>query len=100
MALSKRALDQQALAGADSSSIYRSLAQYWVLAAEPEKAMDALQKYADKYGPAAPRLSDLMPLLKPLEGEPRYEKIQAQMLEHLNSERAKLGLEPVGQNQT
>jgi TolB-like protein/Tfp pilus assembly protein PilF len=100
MALSKRALDKQVLAGADSSSIHRSLTQYWVLAAESEKAMDALQKYADKYGPAAPRLSDLMPLLKPLEGEPRYEKIQLQMLDHLNSERAKLGLEPVGQNQT
>ncbi len=35
------------------------------------------------------------PALSPLEGNPQFEAIQARMIEHLNSERQKLGLEPV-----
>jgi hypothetical protein len=96
MSLVRRALELQILAGADASPIHGSQAQYWILADEPEKAMDALQKYADKGGAATPRLSDMFPLYKALEGLPRYEAIQAQLLEHLNGERVKLRLEPLG----
>jgi len=97
MSLVRRALEQQILAGADASNIHGSLAKYWVLAGDNEKALDSLQKYADKGGLATPRLRDIFPLYKTLEGIPRYEAIQTQMLEHLNGERLKLGLEPLGQ---
>ena len=96
MSLVRIAHEQQSLAGADSFWFHRQPARYWVLAGDNEKALDSLQKYADKGGPATPRLSDLYPLFKDLEGEPRYEAIQKQMLEHLNAERAKLDLEPLG----
>jgi tetratricopeptide (TPR) repeat protein len=98
--LFKQTYDQHSLAGADSASMYVALAQYWVLAGEPEMAMDALQIFADRNGMATPRLSDFYPLLKPLEGEPRFDAIQKQMLEHLNSERSKLSLKPLGQGKT
>ena len=98
LALFKRAHDRQTLAGADTAALHVAQAQYWVLTGEPEKAMDALQIFADKNGMATPRLSDFYPLLKPLEGETRYEAIQTQMLEHLNSERVKLDLQPLGKD--
>lgn len=44
---------------------------------------------------AATRIADDMPQLSELEGMPEYEAIQSRMIEHLNSERGKLGLEPV-----
>ncbi len=95
MSLVRIAHEQQSLAGADSSVFYVPQARYWMLAGDDEKAMDFLQKSADKGGMATPRLSDLYPLFKPLEGKPRYEAIQKQMLKHLNAERAKLNLEPL-----
>jgi TolB-like protein len=100
MSLLRTALEQQASIGADSGAFHGQKTQYWMLADDHDKALDSLQKYADKGGWATPRLSDDTSLLKALEGLPRYETIQAQMLEHLNSERAKLGLEPVGLERT
>ena len=41
------------------------------------------------------RIAQEWPYLEPLEGDPRYEDIQSRMIEHLNAERAELGLEPV-----
>jgi len=40
------------------------------------------------------RITQGAPYLETLEGDPRFEAIQARMVEHLDSERAKLGLEP------
>jgi len=44
---------------------------------------------------SAPSLAADWAALEVLEGDPRYEAIQARMYEHMNSERQKLGLEPV-----
>jgi len=96
MSLVRIAHEQQTLAGADSRLIHESQSRYWMLAGDDEKAMDFLQKSADKGTTATPRLSDAYPLFKPLEGKPRYQAIQKQMLKHLNTERAELNLEPVG----
>jgi TolB-like protein len=41
------------------------------------------------------RMVQEWPYLEPLVGDPRYEAMQSRMLEHLNAERAELGLEPV-----
>jgi len=40
-----------------------------------------------------PRLSKQWVQLKPLEGDPEFEAIQARILKHMNAERAKLNLE-------
>jgi tetratricopeptide (TPR) repeat protein len=42
-----------------------------------------------------PRIAEEWPALAVLEGDERYEAIQSRMLEHLNAERAALGLDPV-----
>lgn len=41
------------------------------------------------------KISKEYPYFRELDGEPEYEAIQARMIEHLNQERKKLGLEPV-----
>jgi hypothetical protein len=41
------------------------------------------------------RISFEYPALKPLEGDPQYEALQTRMIDRLNAEREKLGLEPV-----
>ena len=99
MTLIQTALEQQRKAGADSNVFHGQQSQYWMLADDHEKALDSLQLYAHKGGWVSPRLSDAIPLLKSLEGTPRYEAIQTQMLERLNAERAKLDLDPLGQDQ-
>ena len=40
------------------------------------------------------RLADGEPALKVLEGDPRYQAIQARMIDNLNTQRAALGLKP------
>jgi len=41
------------------------------------------------------KISKEYPYFKGLDGNPQYEAIQARMIEHLNRERAILGLEPI-----
>jgi hypothetical protein len=41
------------------------------------------------------KISKANPYFRELDGNPEYEAIQARMIEHLNNERAQLGLEPV-----
>jgi hypothetical protein len=41
------------------------------------------------------KFSDGWVAMKVMDGDPEYEAIQARMVEHLNAERAELGLEPV-----
>jgi hypothetical protein len=44
---------------------------------------------------STPRIAREWLALSALEGDPRFELIQQRMLEHLNTERSALGLEPV-----
>jgi hypothetical protein len=70
---------------------------YAVLAGDHEAALNRLTK-ALEGGVTVPRqLSRFWPMFEPLDGNPRYEAILNRMAEHLNSERAVLGLEPIGQ---
>ena len=41
------------------------------------------------------KISREYPYFRELDGNPQYEAIQARMIEHLNRERAQLGLEPI-----
>jgi len=43
----------------------------------------------------ASRVSEEYPYLEPLEGDPRFEAARLKMMEHINRERAALGLEQV-----
>jgi hypothetical protein len=42
-----------------------------------------------------PLLSNTWPMFEPLDGDPRLEAIIGRMVEHLNSERSKMGLTPI-----
>ena len=46
-----------------------------------------------------PNLTNSWPMFEALNGDPRFEAIMTSMTGHLNSERAKLGLEPIARNQ-
>jgi hypothetical protein len=41
------------------------------------------------------KISAEYPYFRDLDGNPEYEAIQSRMIEHLNAERPKLGLEPM-----
>jgi hypothetical protein len=56
--------------------------------------MDYLERAVDLGASTSERMAFDWPQLAPLEGDPRFEAIQARMMEHVNSERQKLGLEP------
>ena len=68
---------------------------YWTLANNQDKAIDSLEQAVKRGFIATPRMSRMWPLLKPLEGDPRYEKLQSRNLENLNRERVEAGLEPL-----
>jgi hypothetical protein len=67
----------------------------WSLAGDLEASLGYLERAIDQGLILSTRIARDWPALEPLEGDPRYEAIQARMLEHLNREREKLGLEPV-----
>jgi tetratricopeptide (TPR) repeat protein len=70
-------------------------AGYFSLARDFDKAIEMLGMAADKgLVGLTLRLADSAPAFEPLEGDPRYEAIQARMVENLNTQRAALGLEP------
>ncbi len=65
------------------------------LAGNQEGSLDYLDRDISGGLSTASRITQRWPYLEPLEGNPRFEAIQARMIEHLNRERVQLGLEPV-----
>lgn len=84
--------DRQLAEGAGSPDFRVVEAKYWTMANDHEKAIDYLELAVAQGWSGSPRLSDTNILLKPLEGDPRYEAVQAQALERLNRERTETGL--------
>jgi hypothetical protein len=70
-------------------------AAYYALADNPAEALQHLAAAIDRGFIVSPRISDDLPFFSTLEGDPEYEAIQARMVEHLNAERAALGLDPL-----
>ena len=70
-------------------------AAYHALADNPAEALQHLAAAIDQGFIVSPRITDDLPFFSTLEGDPEYEAIQARMVEHLNAERAELGLDPV-----
>ena len=98
MSLFETALDYQRQNGANSFTFAFAEALHAVLAGDHETALNRLAR-ALEGGVTVPRqLSRFWPMFEPLDGDPQYEAILNRMLEHLNSERAKLGLEPTERN--
>jgi TolB-like protein len=91
-----RSAHDQLIAGGVQSAIFHWIeAIYYALARDHDKALEHLGIAADKGWPGwSLRLSRTVPALEPLEGDPRYEAVQARMIENLNKQRALLGLEP------
>jgi TolB-like protein/Tfp pilus assembly protein PilF len=91
----KAALDYQSQNGANNRPFAFAEAVYAVLVGDYETALSKLARAFEGGFSVDPQLSKTWPMFEPLEGDPRYEAIVNRMVEHVNSERAKLGLEPV-----
>ncbi len=70
-------------------------ASYHVLAGDRERAIDLLGQAVDKGMCLAVNFAEVWREMAVLAGDPRFEAIQARMLDHANAERAELGLEPL-----
>jgi TolB-like protein len=82
--------------GIDNPLFYMSEASYYAMAGNPDTSLEFLDRAISRgFISTATPITREFPYLKSLEGDPRYEAIQVRMIEHLNAERAELGLEPV-----
>jgi TolB-like protein/Tfp pilus assembly protein PilF len=82
--------------GVDNPIFFLSEASYYAMAGDPDTSLEFLDRAVSRgFITSTPRIVREYPYLATLEGDPRFEAIQAKMLEHLNAERAELGLEPV-----
>jgi len=70
-------------------------ALYFALSGDHETAVKNLDRAVDAGYLGYPRMSKEWVQLKPLEGDPEFEAVQARMVAHLNAERAKVGLGPM-----
>jgi TolB-like protein len=88
---------QESLAeqGLSYPAFWTSQASYYALANDREQTLKFLAAAVDGGAIFATRISNDLPYFSEFEGDPEYEAIQRRMIEHLNRERQKLGLEPV-----
>jgi hypothetical protein len=90
------AASQQTLAeGSRMGDFQMMLAAYHAMAGETGEALRWLAEAIDGGLIVSSKISKEYPYFRELDGNPEYEAIQARMIEHLNRERAELGLEPV-----
>ena len=82
----------QGIRGGDFQMV---LAAYHAMAGNPDQALGHLALAIDGGLIVSAKISKEYPYFKDLDGIPEYEAIQARMIDHLNREREKLGLEPV-----
>ena len=90
----RKAHDSLASQGLNYKSFWLNEAAYYAMANDHAKALEFLAAAIDGGHITSGRISDDMPYFKDLEGISEYEAIQSRMIEHLNRERALLGLEP------
>jgi TolB-like protein len=68
---------------------------YFTMVGERDRAIFLLSNAVDAGLLMGTKISDGWVAMKVMDGDPEYEAIQSRMVEHLNAERAQLGLEPV-----
>ena len=100
MRLLEENLNTQRRQGASNPTLLESEAYFHMLAGNEELALNKLSEAVEGGALFSPRLTDGLPALQPLEGDPRFEAIQERNLEYINRERAKLGWEPVELDRT
>ena len=81
--------------GARNDYFSQMLAYQAMLEDDQERALDLLEKARQQGMVFAERLSKTEPVFEPLNSDPRFEQLHTEMLAHVNSERAKLDLEPL-----
>jgi len=81
--------------GVNMAVFFMCEAAHQALAGDFEASMEYLDRAISQGLITSKQITREWPALSPLEGDPQFEAIQARMIEHLNSEREKLGLEPV-----
>jgi tetratricopeptide (TPR) repeat protein len=91
----RAAHDSLAKQGLSTNEFFANEAAWYAMADDREQALKFLAAAVDGGRIFAARIIDDLPYLTDFEGDPEYEAIQARMIEHLNREREKLGLEPV-----
>jgi len=80
--------------GVDNHWFDISEAAYHAMTGDLESSLNHLDDAISGGLITSSRITSEWPALEPLEGDPLFEVIQARMIEHMNSEREKLGLEP------
>jgi hypothetical protein len=95
MARVRAAHDSLAAQSLSNKFFFTTEAAYYAMAGEREQALKFLAAAVDGGEIFTTRIIDDLPFFADFEGDPEYEAIQARMIEHLNRERAQLGLEPV-----
>jgi len=89
------ALEYQRQIGANNQSFAFAEAVYAVLAGDHETALLRLARAIEGGVTFNPNLTDAWPMFAVLEDDPRFQATVKRMIDHMNSERAKLGLGPV-----
>ena len=95
MAVLGAASQQSVSEGMRGGNLLVVLAAYHAMAGETDQALDWLAQAIDGGFITSSKISKEYPYFRELDGNPEYEAIQARMIDHLNRERAQLGLEPV-----
>ena len=95
MALLDAASQQTLAQGSRSNDLQMLVAVYHAMAGENEQALKWLAQAIDGGLIVSSKISKEYPYFRELDGNAEYEAIQARMIEHLNRERAELGLDPV-----
>jgi TolB-like protein/lipoprotein NlpI len=97
MTHSRLALDQQIALGYKYPFLYIDEAIYQAMSGDRQRSLESLAIAVDSHitisGPGG--LARVSPVLREFEGDPEFEALQQRMLDHINSQRSELGLEPV-----
>ncbi len=95
LARMKASLDWQVQQGADNWMLHGSMAYYAALTGDFEAALAWLDQVVHEGGSFRLNLSSEFSAFAPLRGDPRFEAVLSRLHEHVNAERAALGLEPL-----
>ena len=95
MERSRTGMDTLAELGFDNSYLDFINAVHAALAGDHDSAINRLTTAVDRGYLTAGKFSNGWEALAALEGDPQYEALQTRVLDHVNQERAELGLEPM-----
>jgi hypothetical protein len=95
MAKSREALDRQESLGYRFPFLYLDEAIYQLMAGNRQGSLENIALAVDGGVMISAGITRVSPALRIFDGDPEFEAIQQRMFDHLNSERAELGLEPV-----